>query len=565
MRIWNRLSLGIILAGTLGSAARPQAANSSAGAAPTINQAIDRVTAREAQENMLIRRYNPIVETYVQDMKDDPQLGTVPVNDHYYLGQAELGNGVSEDSMLGGNGKNNKKKEKMKDAHHAAHEGASSIPAEFLRMIYVDSNGFDRAHYTFEYSGREFLGDIRCYIFDVTPLAKAGKDRFYGRIWVEDQGFAIVRFNGVFTSGGEPGATTTHFDSWRLNLQPDVWLPAFIFSQASSSNNPATGSVTFKAQTRLWGYSLRGSGANASLGDRPIPPAPSAGSGGAAPSDSSPIEVERQWQHQAEVNVANRLERIGLLAPPGEVDKLLETVVNNLEVTNNLDIEPDVQCRVLLTGTLESFSIGHTLVISRGLLDVLPDEASLATMLAQELAAIVVTKPSTDQWGFNDMTTVTATEALSRFSFKATPAEQEAANLKAIDLLKHSPYQAKLGNAALFLKQLQADSPALPSLINARLGNSVGLSTALLNMGPALQANNVDQIAALPLGARVKVDPWSDRVALVKSKPVALHSAREKMPFEITPFMPYLTRYHEAKTSGDAQPAAPAGEQSASQ
>src|SRR5207244_6109737 len=58
---------------------------------------------------------------------------------------------------------------------------------------------------------------------------------------------------------------------------------------------------------------------------------------------------------------------------------------NNLEVTNNLDIQPEVRCRVLLTSTLESFTIGHTIVLSRGLIDVLPDEASLATMVAHEL------------------------------------------------------------------------------------------------------------------------------------------------------------------------------------
>ncbi len=570
MRIWNRFSLAMILAGTLWSAAGAQAQtasqtqpHSTAGPVTTVNQAIDQIIAREGQENTDIRRYRPIIETYVQDMKDDPQLGSVPVDDHYYLGQADLSNGIAESSLLDSN--NKKKKGKKEDLGRTSHMSGSSIPEDFLRMIYVDTGGFDREHYTFDYAGREFLGDVRCVVFDVTPLAKAGKDRFYGRIWVEDQGFAIVRFNGVFTSGGEPGASTTHFDSWRLNLQPDLWLPAFVYSQASDSKNPTTGSVTFKAQTRLWGYSLKDTGAEASLGDRPLASAAPAGGGGAAPSDSSPIEVEREWQHQAEANVVDRLERIGLLAPPGEVDKLLETVVNNLEVTNNLDIEPDIQCRVLLTGTLESFSIGHTIVISRGLLDVLPDEASLATMLAQELAEIVVTKPSTDQWGFNDMTTVTATEALSRLSFKATPAEEEAANQKAIDLLKHSPYQDKLGNAALFLKQLQTDSAALPSLINARLGNSVAFSTALLSIGPPLQADNVGQIAALPLGARVKVDPWSDRVELVKAKPISIHSAREKMPFEVTPFMPFLTRYHDPKESGEQEGPGLAGKESASQ
>jgi len=81
---------------------------------------------------------------------------------------------------------------------------------------------------------------------------------------------------------------------------------------------------------------------------------------------------------------------MGLLAPQGDVDKVLETVVNNLEVINNLDIQPGVRCRVLLTSTLESFTIGHTIVLSRGLIDVVPDEASLATMRAHELAHIVL-------------------------------------------------------------------------------------------------------------------------------------------------------------------------------
>src|SRR5260370_40646240 len=92
----------------------------------------------------------------------------------------------------------------------------------------------------------------------------------------------------------------------------------------------------------------------------------------------SPFQAERSWNRQAEVNVTDRLGRQGLLAPYGEVDKVLETVVNNLEVTNNLDIEPEVRCRILMTSTLESFTMGHTIVLSRGLVDVLPDEASLA-------------------------------------------------------------------------------------------------------------------------------------------------------------------------------------------
>jgi hypothetical protein len=245
------------------------------------------------------------------------------------------------------------------------------------------------------------------------------------------------------------------------------------------------------------------------------------------------------------------------------VDKVLETVVNNIEVTNNLDI--DVHCRVMLTTTLESFSVGHTIVMSRGLIDTLPDEASLAAVLAQELASIMITKPSTDQWGFNDTTNVTAGEALSRFSFKATPEDVDMANKKALEWLRNSPYKDKLGNAALFLKQLSADSTALPALIDARLGNGVEFSSALATIGPPLQADKLDQVAALPLGARVKLDPWDDHVELLKAKPVALSSAREKMPFEVTPFLLYLTRYHESKAEGKSGGSALASKESAPQ
>jgi hypothetical protein len=230
-------------------------------------------------------------------------------------------------------------------------------------------------------------------------------------------------------------------------------------------------------------------------------------------------------------------------------------VVNNLEVTNNLDIEPDVHCRVLLTGTLESFSIGHTIVLSRGLLDVLPDEASLAAMLAQGLANIIVTKPSTDQWGFNDTTNVSTVEALGHFSFRDNPDQVQTANQKAVELLKNSPYKDKLGTAGLFLKQLDVDSKSLNALINPSLGNRVFVYTQLINSAPQLQQDKIDQIAALPIGARIKLDPWSDRVELLKAKPVPLLSAREKMPFEVTPFMPYLTRYQKPSSGVSADPA----------
>ena len=259
------------------------------------------------------------------------------------------------------------------------------------------------------------------------------------------------------------------------------------------------------------------------------------------------------WEKQAEDNAVDRLQRIGLLAPPSDLDKVLGTVVNNLMITNNIDLQGDIRCRVLLTSPLESFTIGHTIVISRGLLDVLPDEASLAMVLAHELSHIVLGHPFDTKLAFNDKLFFPDQDSFQRLGFKDTPAEEEAADNKAIDLLKNSPYKDKLSNAGLFLKALQEKAPELPNLIRPHLGNrfagakSVRMAN-LLASAPALDENRLDQIAALPLGGRVKVDPWSDQVELTKAKPVALTSAREKMEFEITPFFPYLTRIPSSDT-----------------
>jgi len=189
------------------------------------------------------------------------------------------------------------------------------------------------------------------------------------------------------------------------------------------------------------------------------------------------------------------------------------------------------------------------------LIDVLPDEASLATILAQELADIIVTKPSTDQWGFNDTTNVSTVEAVAHFSFRDTPGQVDLSSKKALELLKNSPYKDKLGSAGLFLKELDAQSKQLPALINPHLGNRVYIYSQLISSAPALTPDKLDQISALPIGGRLKLDPWNDHVELLKAKAVPLMSSREKMPFEVTPFMPYLTHYQKPGSTVSADPA----------
>src|SRR5712672_257734 len=505
----------------------------------TMDDVIDRVITNENRANQQIKQYSPLVETYIQDLKPDKELGYAPAGDKYFLGRADFSKGVSLVSLTDTNGKGKKLFGSIGNFFSFAMQ---FLPDGFLQMIFIDTNGFDKQHYKFDYVRREFLGEVRCLVFDVTPLPKSGKGRFLGRIWVEDQDFNIVRFNGGYGGAGH-SSWYFHFDSWRTNLQPGMWLPTFVYSEEKNLHYALTKKLEFKAQTRLWGYNL-GHAAQEQELSKVLVESPVTDETTTA-NDLSPVQAQRTWDHQAEDNVADRLQRLGLIAPKGEVDKALETVVNNIEVTNNLDIQPEVRCRVMTTTTLESFTLGHTIVLSRGLIDVLPDEASLATVLAHELSHVVLAHRMDSQYAFFDQLLVDDKDSFRHFGFARTPDEETAANAKAEQLIANSPYKNQLANASLFLQALQSRQKEIPNLISAHLGNRVPQLPNLqaTAAAPTDPKQNAQKIAALPIGGRVKMDPWNDKLEMIKSKPIGTVAEREKMPFEVTPFMPYLMRY----------------------
>jgi hypothetical protein len=528
--------LVLILSG-LGAIAAEATPKPAAQQPRTMEDVIDRVITNENRANQQIRQYSPLVETYIQNLKPDKDLGYAPAGDKYFLGRADFTKGVSLISLTDVNSKGKKIFGSIGNFFSFAMQ---FLPDGFLQMIFIDTNGFDKQHYKFDYVRREFLGEVRCLVFDVTPQEKSGKGRFLGRIWVEDQEFNIVRFNGAYSGNGH-SSWWFHFDSWRTNVQPGVWMPSFVYSEEKDMHYNLTKKLDFKAQTRLWGYNLGHASQEQELSkilvETPVQDDTKAAN------DLSPVQAQRTWDHQAEDNVIDRLERIGLIAPKGEVDKILETVVNNLEVTNNIDVEPEVRCRVMMTSTLESYTVGHTIVLSRGLIDVLPDEASLATMIAHELSHVVLGHRLDSSYAFFDQLLIDDKETFRHFGFARTPDEERAANTKALQLLTNSPYKNQLGNAGLFLTALETRSKEIPNLISPHLGNRVPVVGNLKSSTPVDQKQNPQMIAALPIGGRVKLDPWNDKLDLIKSKPVGAVAEREKMPFEVTPFMPYLMRY----------------------
>jgi hypothetical protein len=520
----------------------------------TVAQAVDKIVAQEHAEVATLRAYSPLVETYIQLVRPDKDLGAVPDGDRYFLGRAELAKGVDLEPLI--SGPSSGKKSLL--SSFGSFFSPEFLPLGFLQMIYLDTDGFDRQHYKFTYVGREFLGEVRCLTFDVDPLPNSGKGRFSGRIWVEDQDYHIVRFNGAY-GGSSRGSYYFNFDSWRVHTAKNEWLPAFIYSEEGNVEYGVTKRSSFrafKAQTRLWGYNLNTPPEERTLSSISIE-APKINDQAEKGNGYSPLQARRAWGRLAEDNVAGKMQSLGLLAPEGDVDRVLDTVVNNLEVTNDLDIQPEVRCRVLMTSTLESFTIGHTIIVSRGLIDVLPDESSLAAVLAHELAHVTLGHRMDTQFAFFNRTRFDEKETFHHFGFARNGQEEEAANRKGIELLKKSPYFDQSGTAQAFFTALQSRVKEIPNLISPHLGDRVPKNWTIADgakpdgsVGHSLPAKPGATPVALPLGGRIKIEPWDDQLTLLKPQAEGgTVAAYEKMPFEIAPFLVYLTRQENAQAS----------------
>jgi peptidase M48-like protein len=556
--------LAALLAPAVAPVAQAEAKDKKAPTAQTPDRAgqaqaddiVDRMSKAEGAVLERLRTSHPLMEVYIQSVAPDEARGWVPVDDNYFLGQLHVDDGPTLRPF-------GQRRKEQRGVRVNILSNPPSLGDAFAEMVAPDWNGLERKRYEFTYVRREFLGESRCFVFDVRPLRNS-RQGFVGRIWIEDRDYNLVRFNGA-TRGAEEAlsgmlkrALSFHMDSWRVNVAPGVWVPSYVYSEetdlngdtSSKSSSSSKRQARFKSQTRIWGYQAHNTDRTGSLTTIRIDePNVADTTDGAA--QLSPVLSQRRWEQEAEANVLERLEAIGLLAPAGEADKVLETVLNNLVVTNKLNLERPLHARILLTSPLESFTVGHTIVLSRGLIDVLPDEASLATMLAHELSHVALGHQLIDtKFSFADRLMVSDGELLQTLRFRRTPKEEAAADEKVVDLLGKSPYRDKLGDAGLFLRTLSERARQLPWLIQPHVGDDMAANgqmtrlVELMKQAPPLLPDSLEQIAALQLGARLVVDAWSGRVTLDRSPAPPLMSVREKTPFAVTPLMPVI-RYAE--------------------
>lgn len=518
----------------------------------SFDQFIDQAILQERRLLVLMRNFRPITETYVQEQKREPTGGMVPNGDHYFLSRLDLTKGERALSF--------EREERAKPTKFMWWR-KKVVPDRFaavgfVQALFPDVEHFDRSNYSFEYVRFENLGEVRCVVVNVKPRQGTENRGFMGRIWFEDENASIVRFTGAYTSAAFE-KRAFHFDSWRVNTLDIRWMPAYVYTEEWNPE-PTVHELWFKAQTRVWGYDLANAGDHREfakqLTDAPGMVDPRRQE---ASQSLNPEYTVGKSTYSREDELVERLQVAGLMAPDGNVNKILETVVNNILLTNELEI-PAVRCRVLLTTPLESFVVGRTIIVSRGLLDVLPDEATLAAVLAHELAHIVLHQSDRGEYLSQLALPFSDLEIFSHLDFHFEPAQEAEADAKGSELFAKSPYKDQMANAGLFLAILEARSPQLPNLLRGRFSNDFG-SSHLIGMqgvahsGTGLDQTRLDQVAALPLGSRITVNPWSDQIEMLKAKPIQLESSAEKLPFEVTPFFPHLKRLEDEKAQSQVR------------
>ena len=538
------------------------------------NALIDKSIVREKAVIKAVKERAPMVETYIQNMRPDPVLIQVPDSDQHFLGRVAFGKVISDatyqtnNDTAHGTNSGGKLSFLKHSASYVTGLGSSLHlnfhEAGFVQMLLMDSNAFDRQHYQFFYVRNDFLGNTPTAVFDVMPIpTKEGKlaltgsttGRFYGRIWIETRNGNVVRFNGDFSGTEKTIREYYHFDSWRTNVQPDLWLPTSFYVEESDPKSTSR-TLKFKAINHIWGYMLKVPPPEAEQTSMDVVGATDVSQDA---QDVSPLGAQREWAKQAEDNVVERLFQAGLIDAPSEFDKTLEALAGNILAYNGITLSRPIHCRTMLTQPLESAAIGDTIIISKSLLDttaiVSQDGAqqmgNLNAILAFQLAHVILGHRLDTKYAFNDRLLFPTTTVFNRIPMHHTDADNTAAAKKAMELLSAKELVDGQQYFGLYLQQLQARVKALKELNEPMLGDALVKSDtdptfwmqALVSKGPKLDMKDLKQQAAMPLASFLRYDPWTDQVITMHSAFEPVLMPADKMPFEVEPVYLKLSYY----------------------
>jgi hypothetical protein len=535
---------------------------------PAQSALVDKAVAREQEVIKTIKDRTPLVETYIQNMRPDPVMLQIPASDEHFLGRVDFGKVISGDAYE----KGDQKKGFFKGALSYLTTLNKQLHLEFnetgfVQMLLVDSQSFNRENYEFAFVRNDFLGSVPTVVFDVMPASKHVRGRFFGRVWIERNGGNVVRFNGSFAGSERDFKEFYHFDSWRTNVQNNMWLPTSAYIEESDPRSKEN-TVRFKAINNIWGYVLRTPPADASNVDVQVQGATDVSQDA---QDTSPLGAQRAWVQQAEDNVVDRLFKAGLLDAPSDFDKILEQIAGNILAYNNIQVARPIRVRTLLTEPLESLAIGNTIVLSRSLIDTtaVPDApggvqqaqvANLYAVIAFQLSHIILGHRLDTKYAFNDRLLFPNTAVFQNIPMHHTDIDNEEAAKKTLELLKPKELQDAAATFGLYLTQLSERSKALTALNEPVIGDSlirdVKTNTfwlqSMVGKGIKLNQDDLKQYAAMPLGSFLRFDPWTDQVIQMHASYEPLLSSRDKMPFEVTPVFLKLSYYKAGGAPGAA-------------
>ena len=148
----------------------PAALSSTPQDPPAVIKIEERIAAQESRNVQNLRRFSPRVETYLQEFEASSTMGYAPTSDSYYFGRLTYNGDTETVSFLPGEQAH--VVEEMKKQSLLGHLIPFRVMAPyymdtFASDVMVDSRGIGRDQYDYSFVRTEFLGDIRCLVFDI--------------------------------------------------------------------------------------------------------------------------------------------------------------------------------------------------------------------------------------------------------------------------------------------------------------------------------------------------------------------------------------------------------------
>lgn len=495
-----------------------------------------------------LRKQTPIGEGYLQRFVPAAKIGYDLDGDRYVLGRFNASNGLRMEDLGSDRGLVGRE-----DASKSV--DSQQLLDGMLQVMTPDWKQLLPERYEYTFVKLEFLGAVRCLVYDVKPR-NSEETGFAGRVYVEEKAWNIVRFTGVnrqvdaLFAALRSKSSTFRIDSWRVNVLNNSWVPAYTYVEEVPPLGAGQQPLV-KGQIRFWGYDRTDTVPKGEFVDVIFKESPSVAEG-RKQQWAGPQQSQRAFEMQAEDNVLNRLSQGNFIGPPNEVEKMLEQVVTNLVISNRFILAEPLRCKVLLTAPLKVFSVGKTIMVSRELINTVPSESALALLLAHQLAHNVLGHRKVDtSFAYPDVLAVTDAELLAKLRFEHSASEEEAANAEALKIIEQSPYKGGMEDGGLFMQAIQVRSKQLSALIQPNFGEHVAdvqntvRNDLMFRTTPLRDNTLVNQVTAYPLGAKLNVNPLDGRVELFRSETQPAPALYERAELAVTPFLPFLDYFTE--------------------